>query len=560
MKYVKVKESYPVDNVDVFVVTSSGARGVARYWSLTGLWLTKDDETFNVKDVVVKWKYADAGAIPMKTDSSSVTFTVEGDFITEHFRDRVLEGDYRSAIDGLKVSLIGISIEQVNHILSGMAQLTKDNRLVVDDKYECDEWLMSQYYSYFHDVIYRNKKFYKVYGEVSNLNKSDCRAAMTLHKYETLPIDKGGIDFTTNFNMQRAETYLKGFNDICVFVQNQSKWLLMSEVSVDYPIWLKGEYLDRVMNLIMKEEFDFEGSDLDELDTLRNTAEAARRTEMYESATGEALRKLGIDKTEACLTDPVSDYLEQQKEIEHLNSHDGWYKIKETVSKQADSSGGWLTLHNEKTDIEYVIPRNPFYRWVLSDSTAYDSVVWDCVSPRGAKMGGDDPNHTDWWLFTGLSLDEATDHNSEHNSFFFKMRHHYLEKLTNNQFTVLTNLGNHKGFERAVVRHVKTPKDIIFINKNDIIIIPNASPEFEAVAYKCAENNCVLITETGGKLCHLATVGREYKLTLVFLPDAMEKYPMASSASIDIENSAIKALEVDIELLMKLKMSGLRYR
>lgn len=70
MKYVNVKESYPVDDVDVFVVTESGTKGVARYWSLTGLWLTKDNETFNVKDVVVKWKYADAVINRNSTDEN----------------------------------------------------------------------------------------------------------------------------------------------------------------------------------------------------------------------------------------------------------------------------------------------------------------------------------------------------------------------------------------------------------------------------------------------------------------------------------------------------------
>lgn len=495
----------------------------------------------------------------MKT-SSSVTFTVEGDFITEHFRDRVREGDYRSAVDGLKNSLIGINTDQVFQILCGKAQLTKDNYLVEDDKYKCDEWLKLQYFTYFYDVICRDKKFYKAYGEVSHLNKRDCNTAMELHKYEELPVNSNDIDFCTNFNMQRAETYLKGFGDICVFVPEEHKWLLLREANVDYPTWLNGEDLDRVMNLIMKDEFNFEGSDLDELDEMRAKAESVRRSDLYARASDDALRKLGIDPIGTKKVDPVSDYLEQQKEVDNLNESGGWDKIKEIISEQADNNGGWLTLHNKVLDVEYVIPRNPFYRWVLSDSTAYESVEWECVSPRGAKMGGDDPNHTDWWLFTGLPLNEATNHLSDHNGFFFKMRHKYLEKLTNNQFTVLTNLGNHKGFEKAVVRHVKTPKDINFINEDDIIIIPNASPEFEAVAYKCAEKNCVLITETGGKLCHLATVGREYKLTLIFLPDAMKKLPMASSARIDLENSNIESLGVDIELLMKLKMSGLRYR
>ncbi len=497
-----------------------------------------------------------------KTKTMSVNFTVEGDFITDHFRSLIREENYRGALDGLKDSLIGMSTEQAAEILSGKAQLTKDNFMVEDDKNKCDEWLRAQYFVYFYNVIYRNKKFYKVYGEVSNLNERDCNAAMRLHKYETLPIDKGGLDYQLNFNSQRAETYLKSVGDIAVFTTNGHKWLLMNEVKVDYPIWLKGEELNNIMNLIMKDEFNFEGSDLDEIEKIRAEVEHKRRAEMYEAAEAQAINRLRNNNCQSLPVkiDPVDQYLKQQKKIDDLNDFGGWDQIKETIAKQADENGGWLKLKNPYNKAEYKIPKNPFYRWVLSDSSMYDSIEWKCVSPQGSKMGGDDPNHTDWWLFTDLDLEAACDHNSDHNRFFFKQRHKYNEKLTGANIKVLTNKGNHKGFERAVVRHVNEPEDICLINNGDIIIIPNASPDFEAVAYKCAEKNCVLITETGGALCHLAIVGREYSLCLVLLPNASKRYPMASSAKIDLEEGRIEALEVPIELLMQMKLTGMRYR
>ena len=175
-------------------------------------------------------------------------------------------------------------------------------------------------------------------------------------------------------------------------------------------------------------------------------------------------------------------------------------------------------------------------------------------------MGGDDPNHTDWWLFTGLSLDAAMNHDSDDNRFFFKQRHKYNKKLTGCDIKILTNKGNHIGFDEAVIRHINKPEDIFMINNGDILIIPNASPDFEQVAHKAAEKNCVVITETGGALCHLAIVGREYKLCLVLLPEASNKYPMGSRAKINLEEGSIKALNLEIEQLMKLKISGLRYK
>jgi hypothetical protein len=59
MRYVKTSEELPRDDVDVIVVTSSGAKGVARYRSTIGRWLIKD-HSLPPNDVVKKWKYMDA--------------------------------------------------------------------------------------------------------------------------------------------------------------------------------------------------------------------------------------------------------------------------------------------------------------------------------------------------------------------------------------------------------------------------------------------------------------------------------------------------------------------
>jgi hypothetical protein len=59
MKYVKTKNKYPENNVDVHVVTSTGKKGIAKFWKNAGLWLTQDT-TLKTNDTVVKWKYEEA--------------------------------------------------------------------------------------------------------------------------------------------------------------------------------------------------------------------------------------------------------------------------------------------------------------------------------------------------------------------------------------------------------------------------------------------------------------------------------------------------------------------
>jgi len=59
MKWIKVEDGKPLDGVDVHVVISSGVRGIAKFWSTTGHWLTSDK---NLKpfDKIIKWKYENA--------------------------------------------------------------------------------------------------------------------------------------------------------------------------------------------------------------------------------------------------------------------------------------------------------------------------------------------------------------------------------------------------------------------------------------------------------------------------------------------------------------------
>ena len=62
MRYVKLPESYPVKGINVHVVTDTGKKGVARYWSDIGKWLTAD-KRLDITDTVVKWRYANAEVV-----------------------------------------------------------------------------------------------------------------------------------------------------------------------------------------------------------------------------------------------------------------------------------------------------------------------------------------------------------------------------------------------------------------------------------------------------------------------------------------------------------------
>ncbi len=54
------------------------------------------------------------------------------------------------------------------------------------------------------------------------------------------------------------------------------------------------------------------------------------------------------------------------------------------------------------------------------------------------------------------------------------------------------------------------------MTKNDIIVIPNASVDFELSALKAG----LIICENGGKLAHLCIVGREFGIPLIRIDNA----------------------------------------
>lgn len=480
----------------------------------------------------------------------TVCFTVEGEFITDLARTFVREGDWKKGLSTLKDSIIGISTDYCIDILSGKSKMVGSNEfdLVEDDLINNEEWLKEQYYSYFSGVFYYEGKFYKPYGHVESLNAKDLSIALENMGLESVPTNAGYTDeVTIDLNLERAGTYKNRLSDFVFYSPSENVWVLSETIEAfDYPMWISKEQAISMCKGSLRIRHGLDESELAEI--------AKTRVELENNRRIDAECRMVAPKKVSTL----DAYIENQRKADELFNNPSQFK--KTISRQADNNGGWLELENNKTGAKYKLPKNPFFRWCLSNSTAYDSITWSCVCPSGVKMGGDDPNHTDWWLFTGLSADIANDHNHPENNFFFKMRHKYMSELTGGDLVVLSNIKNHKGFKKAFVRHVKKPGQIDYINNNDVIIIPNASPDFEAVAHRCAEKNCILITETGGKLCHLATVGREFGLALFMMPDAMKKFPMASSVTVDCDNATIEALDMEMDKLMELKLTGMRYR
>ncbi len=465
-------------------------------------------------------------------------FAVSGEFVTEHFRGIVQEGRWRDAVEQLKDSVIDFSDDFIHLTLSGAAKLegVDQVQLYEDDKAEDIQWARKFYYHYFNKVILVEGKFYKAFGRVNELEYEQLSYLFEEKK------DRYFSDDEPVSNILRAKHYRRETDDIILFNAHSDSWVIASLISLDYPVWINKEMLGKLcisMEKVMQHKFtsllQLDDAELDFLE----------------------VNKISVfTHNNKMVTDPVLDnFIESQKLHDEPDSIEN---IKKEISKQAEKKGGWLNVHDKNNDLHYRLPKAPFLRWCLSNSTAYQSIDWDPVSLQGLKCAGDDPFHTDWWLFTGLSLDDA--HDSEQAQFFFKERHKQFCKLTSSNVTPFCTSANHKGFSGSFVRHITSPTEVEMVTKDAIVIIPNASPIYEPIAYACVKNNAILLTETGGKLCHLATIGRELKLTLYMLPNAKKRLPIGTKCSFDTENHIIKALDMEVEQLIKLKLSGLFYR
>lgn len=174
-------------------------------------------------------------------------------------------------------------------------------------------------------------------------------------------------------------------------------------------------------------------------------------------------------------------------------------RIAATVRERAGNDRLDLTLADGTT---LSVARAPFMNWALRRTSLRGlAPKWECVSPSGMKLPMDDPNHTDWLIEAGVSLEQA-------------YRGPVCDASHEKSFEIQMELGH---YECHVL--VDGPSVSGTVGQ-EIVVLPDLREDrLDQVLHAKA-----IITEKGGKLAHLALVAMERQVPVLRVADAMRRF------------------------------------
>ncbi len=246
--------------------------------------------------------------------------------------------------------------------------------------------------------------------------------------------------------------------------------------------------------------------------------------------------------------------LKVRNELENRYEH----ALRQRVIEQAESHGGFfeLSLRDEhgrdpKTGPAVLrVPLNPFLKWALKgfDFEAYghEVPVWNNVCASGMKMMMDDPNHSDWMLGAGLSLRDTYSADDESlparvMSAAYSKRSALVDEWTGCQFVPLAVAKGESWFSGEVVM----PKPNEAVPPGSIAVVPTAGPEYQlAMQSACRPGSDgrpgLLVCNTGGRLAHLAIVGKELGCTVLMVPNATAKFRKGQTVFVNLKEGTLR--------------------
>lgn len=464
-----------------------------------------------------------------------VGFSIEGEFIANLARTRLKEGDYQSALNILEC-LEGLSIEEQINILLGKKTLTGVNDIELVDAPQKTYEEMTQWYKEHYGKIFSYQgKLYMPYSYVDSWSREDLPtddsffseiSYKIISDFEGKTLDK--------MRTQQNMGYLKGHlhsrslhyatnptEDFALRVNqkdiNSHTWegavVLFQAVKEQIPFWAKSFYAK----------------------TPYEAVEVAYKNRSLERTGGRYYYEKHVtsdDKETShlfSLEDREDKYEKQAQQYEkELES----YKNDVVNFANNDKEYGWKEFQDEDGNI-IKVPYRAFLHYAVDFAKHNNKISLDIppYTPKfkpGFKMLNDNPYHTDAWVGAGLDIDKAYDMSAWEYKLFMKKMFELQDCFFDDyEFNIIT-----KGEKSIIEGTTVNISNYESIPKGErILVIPHLGVEFETVALQCD----AIITETGGKLAHLATVGRELKIPIIRIENAVIQFAIAHKFKFDLE-------------------------
>jgi phosphohistidine swiveling domain-containing protein len=477
---------------------------------------------------------------------SAVCFSVEGEWLTEFSRARVLERRFDHAYRTLKEGLDGISSDQVFEILRGDKKLVgvNDVEFVDDDATDHKEALKEMFGGVFQSVS--TGRFLQPYAIVQSWGTDDLDAAAKITAdSDSVRKRWGNKEECAGCSLYYADDperdvlkLLKAPNmNVHGMTKDGLHHILFKEVK-GYPFqllpahqtaqaaldeWLQHHWLAvrGYAELFSADHFKYR---MEVSDPGENRPSMPTPTDERDFNTYGALRAKAIDATKAKMSieeyDKYQDLMAGRNTsfLDQMNAARSFDIAAARVKIREQAQDNWIEINGVQ------VPRAPFENWCLwRGDGAHLALPWTPVCPSGIKMMGDDPYHTDFIVGAGLSPDVMADHSAPFSKAAYAARAEVQAEKLGFKCAVLCGTGQTKSLK---VVHPKPDEEC---EPDEVAVIPNAGPRYVAAAMTAG----AVITELGGAMAHLVTVSREKDLKIVRVEDARKLYPVGMTLVVD---------------------------
>lgn len=195
---------------------------------------------------------------------------------------------------------------------------------------------------------------------------------------------------------------------------------------------------------------------------------------------------------------------------------------------------GWFTMTiMPGAPAEYAVrvPRLPFTCWALWRTNLADQMPpYSPVSESGMRLFGDDPYHNDWMIGAFPDRDVwDTYRDEEVRAASYGAMREIQREIGGFDAAVLSG----RGYVSGHVVQPQGPEDEI--PPGSIAVLPDARPHWDRVVRLAAGT----IVPTGGELCHLAVVAGEAQRIIMRVPDCLQRYPHGQWVELDTETGRV---------------------